>query len=245
MPSIDDLTAFMASTAGWILGPVGLFAMCPNNPKSGTFLVPLRSSSAANHPAALFETTEGSVPSFPFDTTAENDVRVNVDEATYDWLWKLRHGLNIGSPTTAKYLTEPNTPVSFTAGTELTPLKYVDVAASGFTNGKAVIIVSYTEAELQGSGVIEDQLTLHYCNGMSWVILENIGRDPANNKVWGEISLTSLTGTPIGVGGPSAAVGGHLFSIDNLLTGNLYNYWWIPVLLITTVSIALIIIRRR
>jgi len=202
----------------------------------------------ANHLAGSFKTMETLEQSFEWDTAAENGVKISVEGAFYTWLLKMRGGSDVGGITTAKYESPPQTAVDVETGTGLIPVKYVDVSASGFVGGKATITIYYTEDEVARAKVSENSLTLYYWNGISWVELENVGRDTEKNIVWGELFLTDLTGTPIVVVGKPVPVGGEVVesyeeSPLTALYGFAASYWWVLVFLVI-MGVVLIFSRR-
>lgn len=105
----------------------------------------------------------------------------------------------------AKYKEEPSVPtISFSApedegGTGKEAVKFIEVYVTGFTAGTANIKLHYTDAEI--SGFVEDSLTLSYWDGDSWEAADNIVLDAAANSISGDIPVSALSGTAMGIGG--------------------------------------------
>jgi hypothetical protein len=105
-----------------------------------------------------------------------------------------------GTIVVAKCETEPTTPaIAFSTGTGKEPVKFIDVLVSGFTTGTATVKVHYTDEEV--AGLAEESLGLYYWAGENWKTATNNSVDTANNIVSGDIPVSALAGTPVGVGG--------------------------------------------
>jgi len=105
----------------------------------------------------------------------------------------------------AKYKEEPSVPtISFSApedegGTGTEAIKFIEVYVTGFSAGTANIKLHYTDAEI--SGFVEDSLTLSYWDGNIWQAADNISLDSATNVISGDIPVSALGGTAMGMGG--------------------------------------------
>lgn len=95
---------------------------------------------------------------------------------------------------------------SLSVGTGATSVVFLDVQVTGYTSGWAHITVPYTKP--LPAGVEEDTLGLYYWDEAvnMWRIARNSAVDTTANTVSGDIPVSALTGTPIGLGGYEALV---------------------------------------
>ncbi len=102
-----------------------------------------------------------------------------------------------------KYSQKPQVSIQFSAlpddgGTGKRALKYIDVRVEGFSDGIARINVHYTDAEIED--IDPDSLFMSYFYGEKWENMQNMKVITADNMVVGEIPVSALNGTVIGLG---------------------------------------------
>jgi hypothetical protein len=102
------------------------------------------------------------------------------------------------------YLDEPQTEVKFSSGeikggTGKPWIKFIGVRVEGSTLGTARVTIHYTDAEVRN--IEADSLFISYFSGGSWHTCANIGISAENHTVSGDIPVSRLSGTAIGLGG--------------------------------------------
>ncbi|HUV56463.1 MAG TPA: right-handed parallel beta-helix repeat-containing protein [Dehalococcoidales bacterium] len=121
-----------------------------------------------------------------------------------------------GTITGARY-TDALEPIETTlsVGTGTSGVVFLDVRVTGYTEGIAHISVPYPDEELEpegGDGIVdetdidENTLGLYYWDEAAdpdpmWRLADNNEVDTALNTVSGDIPVSALTGTPVGMGG--------------------------------------------
>jgi hypothetical protein len=113
-----------------------------------------------------------------------------------------------GNIIVGKYNDIPNTSKQFSAltrdgGTGEKAIKYVDVRVNGFTQGTARIAVHFTDDEI--SNFNPNSLFLAYFDGNQWHKLDNMTVYNQADYMTGEVSISALSGTIIGLGGESSS----------------------------------------
>jgi hypothetical protein len=116
-----------------------------------------------------------------------------------------------GSIIVGEYSGEPSDDVGFSSGTinggtGKTGIKFVDVSIKGYINGTAQITIHYADAEVNGFNL--DSLFLSYFSGGKWHECSNLVISTQNNTVSGDIPISELSGTPVGLGGDLTQTGG-------------------------------------
>lgn len=157
------------------------------------------------------------------DAIKEADVRVDFEGA----------GKVTGSVIIAKYSSKPSTAVEFEAakidgGTGGKAIKYIDIRVISFTKGTAQITVYFTDDEV--ASFDKTTLYLAYFDGSVWRKLDDLRVYTEANYITGEIPVSALTGTVIGLGGAPQTVATQsniAFPIS----------WWIVAVIIIPVII--------
>jgi len=109
-----------------------------------------------------------------------------------------------GTVIIGKYCEDPETAISFsdavgTGGMGKSSIKYVYVHADGISQGTARITVHFTDAEVSGFDV--NSLFLAYFDGTTWQKLNNMTVYTGAGTVVGDMPISALSGTVIGLGG--------------------------------------------
>jgi hypothetical protein len=109
-----------------------------------------------------------------------------------------------GSIIVGEYSGEPSDDVGFSSGminggTGKTGIKFVDVSTKGYIDGTAQVTIHYADAEVDGFNL--NSLFLSYFDGGKWHECRNLVISTQNNIVSGDIPISELSGTPIGLGG--------------------------------------------
>jgi hypothetical protein len=112
-----------------------------------------------------------------------------------------------------RYLNAPQTTVQFSSGaikggTGKSSIKFVGVRVEGTTKGTARVTVHYTADEVNKYNI--NSLFLSYFSGGSWHKCSNISISSQNNTVSGDILVSRLSGTAIGLGGDLIQAAGGL-----------------------------------
>jgi hypothetical protein len=128
------------------------------------------------------------------DAMAEADTKVEL----------INTGNISGTIIIAKYSQEPVVPVAFSApvgmgGTGKPAVKFIYVRAEGISQGTARITVHFTDAEVSGFDV--NSLFLAYFDGNVWRKCENMTVYTGAGTIVGEVPVSALTGTIVGLGG--------------------------------------------
>lgn len=122
-------------------------------------------------------------------------------------------GAVTGSVGIVKYRQKPVFPtVTLPIAPGKEPLKFIDVQASGFTEGTAEVKVHYTDDEV--STLVEESLGLFYWEGDGWQPVPSAMVDTNENSVSGELPVSGLAGLPIAVGGDPRADAGEEATSD-------------------------------
>ncbi len=127
-------------------------------------------------------------------------------------------GKGTGTILIGKYDKEPEHVIPFTAlttegGTGKTFIKAVDVNVSGYHQGIAHLNLRYTDSEI--AGVQENSLFLAYWNGKRWQNCDQIKVFTGANAISGDVPVSALTGTPIGLGGDLIDAEANLVALGN------------------------------
>ncbi len=112
-----------------------------------------------------------------------------------------------GSMSAGRFNSEPNTGIPFAAGTNQggtgkSGIKFVGVAVSGSNLGVVTVKVYYNPDEIRGFD--ETSLFLAYFSMGRWYLCTNTVVSPAERFVSGEVPVSRLGGTIIGLGGKTA-----------------------------------------
>jgi len=112
-----------------------------------------------------------------------------------------------------RYLNAPQTTVQFSSGaikggTGKSSIKFVGVRVEGTTEGTAGVTVHYSDAEVSKYNI--NNLFLAYFSGGTWHKCNNISISSQNNTVSGDIPVSRLSGTAIGLGGDLTQASGGL-----------------------------------
>ena len=119
----------------------------------------------------------------------------------------------------------PSTSQTVLAGTDKTPIKFVDLSAFNFDDGSADITITYTNTE--ASSVDENALTLYYWSSSAgtWVQLSGINRDTAADTVQGTMDIDILSyvalASPAKSTAPAQGAGPGLPAVSATVTTNL------------------------
>lgn len=115
-----------------------------------------------------------------------------------------------GTITGARYTEEPEEETGLSVGTGTTGVVFLDVKVTGYTEGIAHITVPYPDVD-PDDGIVDDTdppvdettLSLYYWDEDAdmWLIADNNEVDTDGNNVSGDIPISALTGTPVGMGG--------------------------------------------
>ena len=148
-----------------------------------------------------------------------------------------------------QYLDQPQTEVQFSAGankggTGRPWINFVGVRVEGATQGTAHMALRYTNAEI--NEFAPDSLFLSYFSGGSWHKCTNIVDDGKIMTISGDLPVSRLSGTVIGLGGsltkeaPAVAIA----VIDEGGTGAGTGIPWslFSIVLVTTVIIGVVIL---
>jgi hypothetical protein len=116
-----------------------------------------------------------------------------------------------GSIIVGEYSGEPSDDVGFSSGTinggtGKTGIKFVDVSIKDYINGTAQITIHYADADVNGFNL--DSLFLSYFSGGKWHECSNLVISTQNNTVSGDMPISELSGTPVGLGGDLTQTGG-------------------------------------
>ena len=111
-----------------------------------------------------------------------------------------------------KYCELPDVSVAFNAsiaagGTGKDAVKYVYVHSDGISQGTARITVRFTDAEVQDFDV--NSLFLGYFDGSMWRKFSNMTVYSGAGTIMGDIPVSALSGTVIGLGGDAGSVKAH------------------------------------
>lgn len=111
---------------------------------------------------------------------------------------------NNGTIIVVQYPSAPQTTVQFSAGgikggTGKSAIKFVGLRVEGTTTGTAHVTVSYTDNDVSAYDV--NSLILAYFSGGNWHNAGNITISSANDTISGDIPVSRLSGTAIGLGG--------------------------------------------
>ncbi|MDP6586522.1 MAG: hypothetical protein QF535_17845, partial [Anaerolineales bacterium] len=130
-----------------------------------------------------------------------------------------------GTLTTTLLDSAPSTSQTVLAGTDKTPIKFVDIAGFNFDDGSADITITYTNTEV--SSVDENALTLYYWSSSAgtWVQLSGINRDTAGDTVKGTMDVDLLSyialASPAKSAAPAQGAGPGLPAVSATVTTNL------------------------
>ena len=130
-----------------------------------------------------------------------------------------------GTLTTTLLDSAPSTSQTVLAGTDKTPIKFVDIAGFNFDDGSADITITYTNTEV--SSVDENALTLYYWSSSAgtWVQLSGINRDTAGDTVKGTMDVDLLSyialAAPAKSAAPAQGAGPGLPAVSATVTTNL------------------------
>ena len=119
----------------------------------------------------------------------------------------------------------PSTSQTVLAGTDKTPIKFIDLSAFNFADGSADITITYTNTE--ASSVDENALTLYYWSSSAgtWVQLSGINRDTAADTVQGTMDIDILSyvalASPAKSTAPAQGAGPGLPAVSATVTTNL------------------------
>ena len=119
----------------------------------------------------------------------------------------------------------PSTSQTVLAGTDKTPIKFIDLSAFNFADGSADITITYTNTE--ASSVDENALTLYYWSSSAgtWVQLSGINRDTAGDTVKGTMDVDLLSyialASPAKSAAPAQGAGPGLPTVSATVTTNL------------------------
>lgn len=151
-------------------------------------------------PAPFDQVEEGAVDSADVSGSDPNEVDLKDDGDNTIAIVDIS-GASSGAEGTiiaSRYSQEP-TPdgTSLSVGTGKTGVAFLDVQVTGYTSGWAHITVPYDE------GVVEDTLGLYYWDEAAkmWHLAGNSQVNTADKVVSGDIPVSALTGTPMGLGG--------------------------------------------
>jgi hypothetical protein len=144
---------------------------------------------------------------------------------------------------TGMYRDEPQTEVEFSSGpmkggTGKPWIKFSGVRVEGPTQGTASVTLHYTSAEI--SEYDPDSLFLSYFSGGSWHKCSNIVISADDQTISGDIPVSRLSGTAIGLGGAllqEAPAGAIADAGDGQPTGNGIP-WTLAGIVIATIIIA-------
>jgi len=130
-----------------------------------------------------------------------------------------------GTLTTTLLDSAPSTSQTVLAGTDKTPIKFVDITGFNFDDGSADITITYTNTEV--SSVDENALTLYYWSSSAgtWVQLSGINRDTAGDTVKGTMDVDLLSyialAAPAKSAAPAQGAGPGLPGVSASVTTNL------------------------
>lgn len=132
-----------------------------------------------------------------------------------------------------QYLSAPQTVTQFSAGgikggTGKSAIKFVGVRVEGATAGTAHVTVVYNDNDVSAYNV--NSLILAYFSGGSWHNAGNIKISSANDTISGDIPVSRLSGTAIGLGGDrTQAAGGIPNNNQGNNTGSTPGFSWAMV----------------
>jgi hypothetical protein len=99
-------------------------------------------------------------------------------------------------------------------GTGKSAIKFVGVRVEGATKGTANVTIHYTDAEV--SKYNTNSLFMAYFNGGTWHKCTNILVSTPNNTISGDMPISRLSGTVVGLGGElTQAAGGIPLATQN------------------------------
>jgi hypothetical protein len=130
-----------------------------------------------------------------------------------------------GTLTTTLLDSAPSTSQTVLAGTDKTPIKFVDITGFNFDDGSADITITYTNTEV--SSVDENALTLYYWSSSAgtWVQLSGINRNTAADTVQGTMDIDILSyvalASPAKSTAPAQGAGPGLPAVSATVTTNL------------------------
>jgi hypothetical protein len=138
-----------------------------------------------------------------------------------------------GTIIVVQYPSAPQTAVQFSAGgikggTGKAAIKFVGVRVEGATTGTAHVTVNYSDSDVSAYNV--NSLILAYFSSGSWHNAGNITISSANDTISGDIPISRLSGTVIGLGGDrTQAAGGIPNNNQNNNIGNTTGFSWAMV----------------
>jgi len=149
--------------------------------------------SGVNENSTVVKTFQNEQPS-PVDAMAEAETMVEL----------INTGNISGTIIIAAYSQEPVVPVAFSdpvgiGGTGKPAVKYVYVRSQGISQGTARITVRFTQTEVSNFDV--NSLFLAYFDGKVWRKCENMTVYSGAGTIVGEVPVSALTGTIVGLGG--------------------------------------------
>jgi len=109
-----------------------------------------------------------------------------------------------GSVIVGKYNSEPPGDVAFSdgtisGGTGKTGIVFVDVQIEGYDHGTARVTIHFTNGEINNFD--QNSLSMAYFSDNKWVTCDNIVVSLNHNTIAGDIPISQLTGTVVGLGG--------------------------------------------
>jgi hypothetical protein len=126
---------------------------------------------------------------------------------------------NRGTIIIVRYLNEPQTAVQFSSGaikggTGKSAIKFVGARVEGATKGTATVTIHYTDAEVSKYNM--NSLFMAYFSGGTWHKCTNILVSTSNSTISGDIPISRLSGTAVGLGGDlTQAAGGIPLATQN------------------------------
>lgn len=147
------------------------------------------------------EIDESSLTYHDFTNDADSDLNAIAQAGTEVSLTGTN---NNGTIIVVQYPSAPQTTVQFSAGgikggTGKSAIKFVGLRVEGTTTGTAHVTVSYTDNDVSAYDV--NSLILAYFSGGNWHNAGNITISSANDTISGDIPVSRLSGTAIGLGG--------------------------------------------
>jgi len=194
---------------------------------------------AIYEPSLLYQDFNAQQPIY-FDATNAIGLEIQLSGTNYQNALKIIAG---------QYLDQPQTEVQFSAGankggTGKPWINFVGVRVEGATQGTARVALRYTNAEI--NEFAPDSLFLSYFSGGSWHKCTNIVDDGKILTISGDIPVSRLSGTAIGLGGSltKEAPAGAIAAIDEggTATGTGIPWSLFSIVLVTTVIIGVVIL---